>query len=246
MKVGYARVSSDDQSLEIQIKELEAAGCERIYEEKVSGKNAEDREQLQAVIKFVRDGDTVVVTKLDRMARNTLDMLTIIQDLSNRKVKFISLAEPWANTDSPAGELILTIIAGVADFERKRIRERQMAGIEAAKAKGVYKRERKRRSDKRRRQLTELKKQYPYATATQLGRLAGVSGRTVYRLLPGQFRDKPEYLINPPPRDIEANPLVAPPSAQEECEKPHETADFAQKPQSPFRIFSRTAPNARG
>lgn len=137
MKVGYCRVSTTDQDTAVQRAALEAAGCERIYEEQVSGATA-DREELIKVMGFVREGDVIVVTKLDRLARNTLDMLTIITELGERGVKFTSIAEPWANTDSPASKLMLTMMAGVATFERERIKERQREGIEAAKAKGVY------------------------------------------------------------------------------------------------------------
>lgn len=139
MRVGYCRVSSDDQSTAIQREALEAAGCERIYEEQVSGANVEGRHELLKVLSFVREGDVLVVSKLDRLARNTLDMLTIITDLGDRGVKFTSLAEPWANTDSPASKLMLTMMAGVATFERERIKERQREGIERAKREGVYK-----------------------------------------------------------------------------------------------------------
>lgn len=218
MKVGYARVSSDDQSLDIQIKELEAAGCERIYCEKVSGKSTEDRPELQAVVNFVREGDVVVVTKLDRLARNTLDTLNTVIGLGEKGVTFISLAEKWITTEGPSGKLILTIFAAFAEWERDRIKERQMAGIKAAREKGVYKRERKKRTSKVKAHLLKLKVQYPNATARELGNLAGCSDRTVYRLLPGQFRDKPDYLIKKkPPTDIVAAPVddVADVSAQE-------------------------------
>lgn len=139
MRVGYCRCSTEEQSLDVQREALKAAGCERIYEEKQSGASADDRAELQAVLNFVRSGDVIVVTKLDRMARNTLDMLTIITDLGKKGVKFTSIAEPWANTDSPAAEFMLTCMAGVATFERARLKERQREGIELAKKNGVYK-----------------------------------------------------------------------------------------------------------
>jgi len=135
---GYARVSSDDQSLDLQRASLKAAGCEMIREEKVSGASREGRDELAVLLEFIRQGDTLIVCKLDRLARNTVDMLTIITDLGERGVAFKSLAEPWADTTSPAGKLMLTVMAGVAEFERGRIKERQREGIEAAKAKGVY------------------------------------------------------------------------------------------------------------
>lgn len=135
---GYARVSTDDQDLTVQREALKAAGCEIIREEKASGKSRKGRDQLDTLMQFIREGDTLVVTKLDRLARNTLDMLSIIQELGARGVGFRSLAEPWADTTSPAGKLMLTVMAGVAEFERERIKERQREGIEAAKARGVY------------------------------------------------------------------------------------------------------------
>lgn len=135
----YARVSTDDQDLTVQREALKAAGCEIIREEKASGKSRSGRDQLDTLMQFIREGDTLIVTKLDRLARNTLDMLSIIQELGDRGVGFRSLAEPWADTTSPAGKLMLTVMAGVAEFERARIKERQREGIKRAKANGVYK-----------------------------------------------------------------------------------------------------------
>lgn len=138
MIYGYARVSTDDQDLTIQREALKSAGCEMIREEKRSGSSRDGRAELAILMDFMRDGDTLVVTKLDRLARNTVDMLTIITELGDRGVSFRSLAEPWADTTSPAGKLMLTVMAGVAEFERARIRERQREGIEKAKADGKY------------------------------------------------------------------------------------------------------------
>lgn len=135
---GYARVSSDDQSLDVQRAALKAAGCEMIREEKVSGASREGRDELAILMEFLREGDQLVVCKLDRLARNTVDMLTIITELGRRGVGVKSLAEPWADTTTAAGKFMLTCMAGVAEFERDRIKERQKEGIAAAKAKGVY------------------------------------------------------------------------------------------------------------
>ena len=111
-RFGYARVSSDGQDLTAQRNALHAAGCDIIREEKVSGGSTAGREQLAILLDFIAEGDTLVVTKLDRLARSTLDMLTIITKLGERGVKFVSLAEPWANTDNPASKLMLTVMAG--------------------------------------------------------------------------------------------------------------------------------------
>ena len=115
----------------------------------MSGKAADVRGELQAAIRFLEPGDTLIVTKLDRLARSTLDMLLIITDLGKRGMKFTSVAEPWANTDSPAAELMLTVMAGIAQFERGRIRERQRDGIAKAKAEGKYKGRKRAFSDER-------------------------------------------------------------------------------------------------
>lgn len=136
---GYARVSTEDQDLTIQREALIAAGCEMVREEKRSGSSREGRDELAILLDFIRPGDTIVVTKLDRLARNTLDMLSIITEIGNKGAGFKSIAEPWADTTSPAGKLMLTVMAGVAEFERARIKERQREGIERAKSEGVYK-----------------------------------------------------------------------------------------------------------
>jgi DNA invertase Pin-like site-specific DNA recombinase len=136
MKYGYARVSDESLTLETQIAELKAAGCEVIRHEKKSGTTREGRTELQLILDLIRKDDVLIVSKLDRLARNTVDMLTIISELGKKGVKFKSLAEPWADTDSPAGELIITVMAGVAQFEAKRIAERRDAGIKRARENG--------------------------------------------------------------------------------------------------------------
>jgi DNA invertase Pin-like site-specific DNA recombinase len=136
---GYARVSTEDQTLDVQRESLAAAGCQVILEEKASGASREGRAELELLLKVLGPGDTLVVTKLDRLARNTIDMLTLVEEIAGKGAGFKSLAETWADTTSPAGLLILTIMGGVAEFERARIKERQREGIEAAKKNGVYK-----------------------------------------------------------------------------------------------------------
>lgn len=138
-KIGYARVSSADQDNAIQVAALRAAGCTVIRQEKASGSSTKGRTELETILDFIREGDTLVVTKLDRLSRNTIDMLGIITALGDKGVAFVSLAEPWASTDTPAGKLMLTVMAGVATFERERLKERQLEGIAKAKAAGAYK-----------------------------------------------------------------------------------------------------------
>lgn len=136
MRIGYARVSSLDQNLSAQLDALKAAGCEFIYQEKKSGANAA-RPELQRCLKKLRPGDVLVVTKLDRLARSTADLLALVAEVSAAGAQFVSLAEPWADTSSPAGTLIITVMAGIAQFERSRMLERCQEGRAAAKARGV-------------------------------------------------------------------------------------------------------------
>jgi DNA invertase Pin-like site-specific DNA recombinase len=136
MLIGYARVSTEDQTLEVQRQALRAAGCERVYEEKVSGA-FRARPELDRMLEHVRGGDVVTITRLDRLARSTRDLLEIAEHLKDMQVGLRSLHEPWADTTSPSGVMILTVFAGIATFERELIKERTGAGRALAKAKGV-------------------------------------------------------------------------------------------------------------
>lgn len=137
MNIGYARVSTGGQSLALQISELQAAGVERVYQEKQSGKRGADRPELEKMLEHMRAGDVLVVTKLDRLARSTADMLAIAGRLNDRGAGLRSIAEAWADTTTPAGRMVLTILAGVAEFDRERILERTAEGRTAAIAAGV-------------------------------------------------------------------------------------------------------------
>lgn len=136
MLIGYARVSTDDQTLDQQRTALKAIGCKRIFEEKVSGAKR-DRPQLTALLDQLRPGDVVTVTRLDRLARSTRNLLDIAEQLDVAEAGLRSLAEPWADTTSPAGRMVLTIFAGIAEFERSLIHDRTSSGRAAARAKGV-------------------------------------------------------------------------------------------------------------
>jgi len=174
---GYARVSTDDQDLTVQREALKAAGCEVVREEKVSGGSREGRKELETLIEFLRAGDVLVVTKLDRLARSTLDMLNIIGDLGKRGVGVRSLAERDIDTTTPAGKLMLTVFAAIAQFERERIKERQAEGIAKAKKEGVYKGG-KPRID--RAEIARLKADG--LNPTQIAAKLGINRVTVYRL----------------------------------------------------------------
>lgn len=136
--VGYVRVSAADQN---EARQLEAVGeVDRLFSEKVSGKNTADREQLQELLAYVRQGDKVRVKSPDRLARSTTDLLSIVRGLAAKGVAVEFVDNPALNTDTPQGEFMLTILAAVAELERATIRERQAEGIAIAKRKGVYSR----------------------------------------------------------------------------------------------------------
>ena len=134
--LGYARVSTDDQDLTNQRAELHAAGCTRIFAEKITG-TRRDRPELARVLDHLRPGDVVTVTRLDRLARSTRDLLDIAERIQAVGAGLRSLAEPWADTTTPAGRMVLTVFAGIAEFERSLIIDRTRNGREAAKARGV-------------------------------------------------------------------------------------------------------------
>jgi DNA invertase Pin-like site-specific DNA recombinase len=137
--VGYARVSSAGQSLEVQETALRQAGCDPIFAEKRSGRKASDRPELARAMEYVRAGDTFLVTKLDRLARSVVDLHRIVDRLAAQGVGFRVLQQSGIDTTTSTGKLTLGILAAVAEFEADIRAERQRDGIEAAKAKGIYK-----------------------------------------------------------------------------------------------------------
>jgi len=121
MKLGYARVSTEDQRLEIQRTRLTEAGCGRLFEEKISS-TARQRPVLERLLEELRAGDILVVTRLDRLARSTSELLRLAAVIAGKNAGLQSLEEPWADTTTPAGRMVLTVFAGVAEFERALIR----------------------------------------------------------------------------------------------------------------------------
>lgn len=140
MLVGYARVSSGTQSLEVQLDALREAGCEKVFSETQSGTSTSGRNALAEALDFVRDSsDTLVVTRLDRLARSAGDLHNIVAQLSAKGVGFKCLQQAGMDTTSSTGKLLLGVLASIAEFETDIRKERQREGIERAKANGVYK-----------------------------------------------------------------------------------------------------------
>lgn len=177
--IGYARVSSQSQSHDIQIKELQALGCEKIYQEKISGKSTNNREQLQSMIEYVREGDTVIVMKLDRLARNTIDALQIAQKLESKQValKIMDIGD-GIDITSGVGRLVFTTLSAIAEMERERINERTKAGRDAAQAKGI---KFGRKPSINASEVIELKSQG--LGATEIAKRLGIGRASVYRIL---------------------------------------------------------------
>lgn len=135
MHIGYARVSTQDQNPDLQVDALRAAGCEEVFIEKVTGSGLKARPQWDACARTLRKGDTLIVWRLDRLARSLKDLVTIIQGLEERQVGFKSLTES-IDTTNPGGKLVFHIFGALAEFEHSLIRDRTMAGLAAARARG--------------------------------------------------------------------------------------------------------------
>ncbi len=136
MIYGYARVSTDGQNVTAQVAALQAAGAEKVFPEVASGAQT-DRTQLRKVLAALDDGDVLMVTRLDRLARSTRDLLNTLAVITGRKAGFRSLGDAWADTTTSHGRLMLTVLGGLAEFERDLIRTRTSEGRERAKARGV-------------------------------------------------------------------------------------------------------------
>jgi len=134
--IGYARVSTEDQHLDAQLEKLHEAGCKRIYKEKASGVKT-DRPELAAMLDYVREGDTVVSCKLDRIARSTRHLLEIVETLEKKGVAF-KILNIDLDTTTPTGKLMLSMLAAIGQFEREMMLERQREGIAQAKERGQY------------------------------------------------------------------------------------------------------------
>lgn len=135
--VGYARVSTTGQTLDAQLAQLKGEGCAVVFKDTASGARA-DRRELQKMLAQLQPGDVVAVTRIDRLARSTFDLFAIVKKIADAKAHFRSLAEPWADTGTSTGRLMLAVLGGLADVERDLIRTRTAEGRARAKAKGKH------------------------------------------------------------------------------------------------------------
>ncbi len=179
-RIGYARVSTTDQDLDTQNARLKAAGCEIIRSETESGASRKGRSELETIMQFLHAGDELVVLRLDRLGRSTRDVLNLVHELDEKGAS-LRVLEPEVTTAGSMGRIVVTILGMVADMELKFIKDRQRAGIDAAKAEGVYKGRKKNVDD------AEIRRRIAAGTTkAQIARDLNVSRMTVYRALEGQ------------------------------------------------------------
>lgn len=181
MLIGYARVSTRDQKPQLQTDALQQAGCERIFEETASGAKR-DRPELKAALDYMRAGDSLVVWKLDRLARSTRQLLETVELLEQRGIGLKILTQNM-DTTSAGGRLIFTVFSAIAEFEREIIRERTRAGLDAARARGRTGGRPRALSDKDLKEARALLAD-PEITVEDVARRLGVGSSTLYRYLP--------------------------------------------------------------
>lgn len=190
MKIGYARVSTDEQTLASQIAQLKKAGCERIYEDEGVSGNAVIKPDLRKAIDFARDGDQLVVVSLDRMCRNLKQLLEEIDGLANAGIEFCSLREK-IDTSSPTGRFFFHIVGALAEFERELIVERTKAGLAAAKERGAKLGRPSALSEEQWDEAKALLNADPPVPVARVATLLGVARQTIYTRMK-QEREKEE------------------------------------------------------
>ena len=179
LTLGYARVSTREQDLSGQLADLAAAGCAKVYREKASGAKT-DRPELAKLLRKLEPGDVVLVTRLERLARSTRDLLNVLASITERGAGFRSLKDVWADTTTPHGRLMLTVLGGLAEFERELIRSRTGEGRQRAKERGVrFGRPRKLNTHQRQEALSRL---VAGETQADIARTYRVDATTIGRL----------------------------------------------------------------
>lgn len=180
MKLGYARVSTNDQNLDRQLDQLSEYGCERIFQEKITGSQKE-RPELDRMIDMLREGDTVVITELTRLSRSVKDLFEIVETIHSKLSDIKSLKEPWLDTTTPQGKLLFTIFAGISQFDRDIIRQRTIEGLSSARARG-RKGGRPRMASKEIELALKMYDSKDYSI-TEIEHATGVSKSSLYRYL---------------------------------------------------------------
>ena len=184
MIYGYARVSTDGQTLDVQHAALLAAGAEKVFQETASGAKT-DRRELAKALKALNAGDVLLVTRLDRLARSTRDLLNTLDTIAKTGAGFRSIADAWADTTTPHGRLMLTVLGGLAEFERELIRARTGEGRTRAKARGVKMGPKFKLTPEQRRHVAQERAKGE--SVRHLARVLGVSKATIARIEPSEL-----------------------------------------------------------
>lgn len=179
MKIGYARVSTSDQSVELQINKLQEAGCEKVFHEKVSGANAK-RKELGTLLEFVREGDQVHVTRLDRLARSIFDLQAIVKSIEGKGASLVVMNQN-VDTSTSTGKLLFNMLGMMAEFERDLINERAQEGRVAAMKRGVKFGQPKKLDDAKVDEIMALSERG--MTKAEIAKIAGISRSSVYNAL---------------------------------------------------------------
>src|SRR6266487_376596 len=180
MKYGYARVSTDGQSVDAQVRQLTKVGCKKVFREVASGAKT-DRAQLRRLLDQLARGDVLTVTRLDRLARSTRDLLNTLAAITGKKAGFKSIGDTWADTTTSHGRLMLTVLGGLAEFERELIRTRTGEGRERAKARGVILGRKPKLTGHQRREA--IARREAGEVLTEIARTYNVSHSTISRLV---------------------------------------------------------------
>lgn len=183
MLIGYARVSTTEQILDRQIDQLREYGCEKIFEEKTTGTKI-DRPELQKLLEQLRKEDIIVVCELTRLSRSTKDLFALVEEIENKGASIKSLKESWLDTTTPHGKLLLTVFAGISQFERDLIAERTKEGLKSARARGRNG-GRPRKSDKDIQKAIKLYNSNDYSIK-EITEMTGISKPTLYRYIEKQ------------------------------------------------------------
>lgn len=182
-KIGYARVSTQDQNLDRQLDTLKEAGCDKIYKEKVTG-TKKDRPELDKLLEDLRSGDTIIVSDLTRLSRSTKDLFNLVEQIESKGAYIKSLKESWLDTTTPQGRLMFTFIAGISQFERDLISQRTQEGLASARARGRN----GGRPTKAKKDIDVAIKMYnsKLHSISEIEKTTGVSKATLYRYIKKQ------------------------------------------------------------
>ncbi len=180
MKIGYARVSTEEQNLDRQLDSLKEAGCEKIFQEKITGTKKE-RPELDKIMEQLRSGDLIIISDLTRLSRSVKDLFSLVDQIEKKGANIKSLKESWMDTSTPQGKLMFTIFAGISQFERDLISQRTLEGLAAARARG-RKGGRPKKDEKTINLALKMYQEKTYSIS-EITKATGVSKTTIYRYI---------------------------------------------------------------